>query len=74
MILPLLKENSFLVVASCTKNVTWEELDQIINNESKKLSLRPMLLDIGMQSFDHKTNSMKDKANYIKCLIYFFEK
>jgi 23S rRNA (cytosine1962-C5)-methyltransferase len=74
MILPLLKENSFLVVASCTKNVTWEDLDQIINNESKKLLLKPMLLDIGMQGFDHKTKSMKDKANYIKCLIYYFEK
>jgi len=74
MILPLLKENSFLVVASCTKNVTFQDLDQIVNTEAKKHALKPLLLDLGLQGFDHKISSLKDKGNYIKCLIYYFEK
>lgn len=62
--------NGIFVAASCTQPVSVEEFDLTVQKAAEKLNLRIQMLDIGIQSKDHPTNSLSSKSNYIKYIAY----
>ncbi|MDA8793225.1 hypothetical protein N9N67_08265 [Bacteriovoracaceae bacterium] len=73
-IVPLLNDKSLLVFASCTKYVSYSELDQLVKHFLNFQKLSFQLLFNGIQDYDHPIKSLDDDNNYIKCLIYYIEK
>lgn len=67
--LNIVKPGGLFVSASCTQDISLEELDKSVhlaNNKRRELSL----LDCGIQGPDHPMNGFKDKSFYIKYLLY----
>ncbi|MCP4911948.1 MAG: class I SAM-dependent rRNA methyltransferase [Oligoflexia bacterium] len=67
--LDIVKPQGFLVSASCTQDISLEELDKSVHMANKKrrgLSL----VDCGFQGPDHPMSGFKDKSFYIKYLLY----
>ncbi|MCK5883657.1 MAG: class I SAM-dependent rRNA methyltransferase [Bacteriovoracaceae bacterium] len=61
------------VAASCTSNVSLEELDQTVKEASVASKRKVRLLDVGVQGADHPIRSLSDKGNYIKYILYYVE-
>jgi len=68
--LQLLNDKGIYVAASCTHGVTLEDLDQTVNKAARRLNKNIMLLDTGVQGWDHPFKSFKDNSFYIKYLLY----
>jgi 23S rRNA (cytosine1962-C5)-methyltransferase len=68
--LACVKDQGVFVAASCTQPVSIEEFDQTVSKAATKLNKKVELLDIGIQSKDHPTESLISKSNYIKYLAY----
>tara|TARA_R110002072_G_scaffold64203_3_gene159469 strand:+ start:78983 stop:80137 length:1155 start_codon:yes stop_codon:yes gene_type:complete len=67
--LKLVKDNGYFVSASCTQDVSLEDLDKSV--QSANLENRNLrLLDCGIQGPDHPMDSFQSKAFYIKFLLY----
>ena len=72
-IFKILESDSVLAAASCTQNVTLEDLDACVQKMAKKVGRRVQLVDLGLQGFDHPIESLKSRSNYIKYLCYIVE-
>jgi 23S rRNA (cytosine1962-C5)-methyltransferase len=70
-LLPLLKEEGLMVVASCTQGISHGELDQSMKQACLKEKRKARLLDIGIQGGDHPFSGLNDPSCYIKFLLYF---
>ncbi|MCO4792702.1 MAG: class I SAM-dependent rRNA methyltransferase [Bacteriovoracaceae bacterium] len=68
--LNLIDKNGVFVAASCTQPVSIEDFDKTVAKAAIKSNVKLELIDIGMQSVDHPTNSLTSKTNYIKYLAY----
>jgi len=68
--LQLLNDKGLYVAASCTHGVSLEDLDQTVNKAAKRLNKNIMLLDTGVQGWDHPFKSFKSNSFYIKYLLY----
>lgn len=70
-IFPLLSEQSILVAASCTQQVSLLELDKIVNEVALHVNRKINILDIGPQSPDHTFSKIESRSAYIKCIFYY---
>jgi 23S rRNA (cytosine1962-C5)-methyltransferase len=72
-IMKIISEKGIVVAASCTQNITIEELDSVVGQAAGEKGKRVQLLDLGIQGMDHPIDSLKSKSNYIKYLCYIVE-
>lgn len=70
-IFKVLSDKAFFVAASCTKNISLEELDKTVYSISKEFNKKVHMIDIGMQGMDHPISHLKDKGNYLKYILYY---
>ena len=68
--LQLLNDKAFYVAASCTHGVSLSDLDLTVSKAAKRLGKRTVMLDTGVQGFDHPFSSFENKSFYIKYLLY----
>ena len=68
--LKVLNPNGLFVAASCTHYVSHEELDKTVQVAAARSGTKLQLLDLGVQSPDHPFQSLSDKGNYIKYILY----
>ncbi|OIQ18489.1 MAG: hypothetical protein BM556_09545 [Bacteriovorax sp. MedPE-SWde] len=72
-IFKLMEPNSILAAASCTQNISLEELDLAVVKTAQKNGRKVQVLDLGIQGWDHPVKTLKSKSNYIKYLCYIVE-
>lgn len=68
--LSCVNDGGLFVAASCTQPVSIEEFDLTVKKSADRLNLEIEMLDIGIQSKDHPTESLSSKSNYIKYITY----
>ncbi len=68
--LSCVSNGGLFVAASCTQPVSVEEFDQTVVRSASKLNIKLEMIDIGIQSKDHPTESLSAKSNYIKYITY----
>lgn len=71
--LQVVTRGGLLVVASCTSNISLEELDQTVVEVAIAQERKLRVLDIGIQGNDHPFSSFNDKGNYIKYILYYVD-
>lgn len=68
--LRVLNPGGLFVAASCTHYLSHEELDKTVQVAAARTNTKLQLLDLGVQSPDHPVQSLTDKGNYIKYILY----
>lgn len=68
--LTLINDKGFYVAASCTHGVSLSDLDHTVSKAARRLGKRIVMLDTGVQGFDHPFSSFENNSFYIKYLIY----
>lgn len=71
--LQLVSSEGLFVAASCTSNISLDELDRTVNEASVVTNRKVRLVDVGVQGADHPIRSFDDKGNYIKYILYIVE-
>src|SRR5690606_15275392 len=73
MNLKLLNPGGIYISASCTHYVTMDEFQAGVFECAQNLGKNIRMLDIGIQSGDHKFSHFASKQNYIKYFLYLVE-
>jgi 23S rRNA (cytosine1962-C5)-methyltransferase len=68
--LQLINNKGLYVAASCTHGVSLLDLDKTVDKAARRLGKRIVMLDTGVQGFDHPFTSFESKSFYIKYLLY----
>ncbi|MFG1500505.1 class I SAM-dependent methyltransferase [Halobacteriovorax sp. XZX-3] len=73
-IFKMINKGGILAAASCTQNISMNELDQCVARSAQKNNLSIRLIDTGIQGLDHPISKLESKSNYIKYLAYKVER
>lgn len=73
-IFKILEDGGVLAAASCTQNISMNELDQCVLRAANKNNVNIRLIDTGIQGLDHPISNLESKSNYIKYLAYKVER
>ncbi len=73
-IFKMINKGGLLAAASCTQNISMNELDQCVAKSALKNNLTIRLIDTGIQGLDHPISRLDSKSNYIKYLAYKVER
>lgn len=70
----LLEDKSFFAACSCTHYVDMDAFAQNVNMAARQEGVRLTMLDMGSQGMDHPSAGFKDRANYLKYILFYVEK
>lgn len=73
LILRLLGSNSIFVACSCTYYMSYEDFEKNVLEAARLTGRKIQLLDVGIQGFDHPTQSLFSKNTYLKYFVYLVE-
>jgi len=70
-VIKLANPGAVIAICSCTKYVSYEELDQTVQEAANRRGKKIRLLDQGAQGRDHPITGFGDRSHYIKYLAYY---
>lgn len=72
-LMKIISAGGLLIINSCTKYISFDELDKTVQEAASKERKKIFLIDIGLQGIDHPMKSLKDDSHYLKYLAYSVE-
>lgn len=73
-ILSLLSDKAFFIAASCTHNVSLDDIDKTVQDAAFVNDKNIRMIDIGIQGSDHPFSSFSSNGHYLKYILYYVEK